>query len=1547
MEQTSPSAMELKENTTIVVLGASGDLAKKKTYPALFGLYRNQFLPKDVRIVGYARTKMDHEEYLRRIKSYMKTPTKEIEQQLEEFCKICSYVSGQYDKDESFVALTKHMEELEKGRPEHNRLFYMALPPSVFTIVSQHLKKCCYPTKGIARVIVEKPFGKDLASSRELQKSLEPDWKEEELYRIDHYLGKEMVKNILIMRFGNSFLGATWNRHHIDNVQITFKEPFGTEGRGGYFDEFGIIRDVMQNHLLQVLTLLAMERPVSFDSEDIRDEKVRVLRAISALEPKNVIIGQYGRSLDGSKPAYKEDDTVPQDSRCPTFCALVAYIKNERWDGVPFIMKAGKALNEQKTEIRIQFKDVTSGIFKDIPRNELVMRIQPNESVYIKMNSKLPGLSMQTVVTELDLTYRRRFSDLKIPEAYESLVLDCLKGDHSNFVRDDELDASWRIFTPLLHYLDDNKEIIPMEYPYGSRGPAVLDDFTASYGYKFSDAAGYQWPTTSAVPSNNNSSNKLRAAAGLSNGPASSKMENGEASGRTDHERPSDNAKVVADQPGMPPDDKAVVRAGDSGLPRMNDLPDEIVHVTQGFVPLSLFLTRLAQVSHNSLQDKVAELAKMAIPASALNGTATNLTASGPDDVSAENLRKKATLLHFAQDMHAKWVKALVITEWSRQAPLVSKLIDLKFHMDQLKVSYDMCIDKTANVKRDLSYARLPAPDLKTALQILSTGSAPWISDHNYIEPPPLTAEEKLRWLKDLNTRLSLRLNLEDYDKIPPQFRSYEISSGRVTFKVADEFEVDLTIADEDPDKQFWFIDFRYAFTPSALSLSEGLRRHMEIYVNDALARNGLTGCYQFLHEMVLTAKITELKSQALRLSRTSWHGTLVVEQLNRGLAIQYWSSRAPTTKSWLLIAVNSGKKNGKMDAGSPSNLVAKWYRDNQEVKDVQLAFDVGDLSVESLLKEVIGRHIGYILRNIRDKLLEAPRFKHHEAAMTLRISNKNPGDCILTMQVSRTNTTSLLVEPTTGIFAVKPQSKFSIQYEHQLNSGKNTADDGVTCLESVRCAIVEDELLRRGSAAGWQTQKSPLSLEETKSVTKLRDWTRTIWMRREGWGETWYVVIFLGLGGDQWWLLEANRDEPGRSIKFQARLPLSKGNPDFSNDFWSDLTIFATGMIAQAVDMRELHRLRIKSQTNDSMNPTLPHQLHLPSIQVALSALFPNLVHDAGHKSKDRQPWAIDVVTIRFKGIEANEGSLMCVSEAVLGVRRPSKFAALKGTVDGNLQYNAKLGEFCLRVQHGIGEPVLALLKSRIKAIDRFVNFLEAMDKSNGSIVSELVTLKEIRFRYSQANSNNKDDSQQWRITLDLSKDDIAIKIDRGNPHLRVVDLMHQLVNSDGGIGALMGWLPASLQALEAISSIEMRWDEPQSKQLGQVAFAMKSLSWLSLQYTMAARGPPGTKRVVLLQIRTETRRGESWWHVWRARDGIVSGKEDDVYEAALKTVWNGRGPGWLGLSTGAAARSEGGIVAMLLTVDEALRSAAVGESSTAAAMQIQNNSKEVVILD
>ncbi|KAL1923758.1 uncharacterized protein VTP21DRAFT_8738 [Calcarisporiella thermophila] len=486
----------LSQTLVIVVLGASGDLARKKTFPALFSLHKNGFLPKRTKIIGYARSQMDLGEYHKRVASHFKNATG---QEIDQFLSQTFYVSGKYDDDGSFEVLRKEIEKAEKeiGAKEPNRIAYLALPPSVFTIVGKQLKKHIHPGQGqgVFRVVVEKPFGHDLESFRELQNDLGELFTEDEIYRIDHYLGKEMVKNLLTLRFANIVLGAIWNRHYIDNVQITFREPFGTEGRGGYFDEFGIIRDVMQNHLLQVLSIVAMERPVSLEPEDIRDEKVKVLRCIPPIKPEDSLIGQYTKSEDGSKPGYKDDDTVPKDSNCPTFAITVLWINNDRWQGVPFILKAGKALNEQKVEVRVQFRDVAGQTFEDVSRNELVVRVQPNEAVYLKMINKLPGFSMNTTMTELDLTYRQRYTDLYIPEAYEALILDVLKGDHSNFVRDDELDAAWKAFTPILHHIDEAK-MTPLPYAYGTRGPAEADEFVAKYGYKRTDE--YSWPSQSA-----------------------------------------------------------------------------------------------------------------------------------------------------------------------------------------------------------------------------------------------------------------------------------------------------------------------------------------------------------------------------------------------------------------------------------------------------------------------------------------------------------------------------------------------------------------------------------------------------------------------------------------------------------------------------------------------------------------------------------------------------------------------------------------------------------------------------------------------------------------------------------------------------------------------------------------------------------------------------------------------------------------------------------------------------------------------------------------
>lgn len=352
-----------------------------------------------------------------------------------------------------------------------------------------------YSIRGWNRVIIEKPFGRDDASSEQLSQHLASLFDEDQIYRIDHYLGKEMVQNLMTIRFANKILGSTWNRENIASVLITFKESFGTEGRGGYFDQFGIIRDVMQNHLLQILSLVAMEKPVSCHPDDIRDEKVKVLKCIPALCLDDMVLGQYvgnpNASNEQETKGYLDDPTVANDSTTATYALAVLHINNERWQGVPFILRCGKALNERKAEVRIQYQDVAGDIFEgNTKRNELVIRVQPGEALYFKMMTKSPGISFDLEETELDLTYADRYRHSYLPDAYERLLLDVFCGSQMHFVRSDELREAWRIFTPALHHIE-KENIRPFPYLYGSRGPKRADEKLLENNFKY--YGSYKW----------------------------------------------------------------------------------------------------------------------------------------------------------------------------------------------------------------------------------------------------------------------------------------------------------------------------------------------------------------------------------------------------------------------------------------------------------------------------------------------------------------------------------------------------------------------------------------------------------------------------------------------------------------------------------------------------------------------------------------------------------------------------------------------------------------------------------------------------------------------------------------------------------------------------------------------------------------------------------------------------------------------------------------------------------------------------------------------
>lgn len=482
------------EDTIFILFGASGDLSKKKIYPTLWQL-RRDFLPATSKFVGYARSKLTVDQIKESVRGHCKLKSKEDEDSFEEFFSNNSYVQGQYDDISFYQKLSVHLNGLNNNA---NYIFYLAVPPSVFKAVTANIKHCCMSRKGYTRIVVEKPFGHDLDSSNELSAHLACLYPENILYRIDHYLGKEMAQNMLVLRFGNRLFRPLWNKDSVQAVKLTFKEPFGTQGRGGYFDPIGIIRDVMQNHMLQLLCLVAMEMPKSLEADDVRVEKVKVLQSIPPIELSDVVLGQY--KGDKSKPStddafqgYLEDPTVPKDSVTPTFATAVMRVHNERWEGVPFIIKCGKALDERKAEIRLQFKDSEGGsIFaQKCQRNELVFRVQPNEAVYFKLMTKKPGMEFNMEETELDLTLTDKYEGERFPDAYERLLWDVYCGNQSSFVRSDELSEAWRIFTPLLKAIE-TKRPKPIEYIYGSRGPKESDElekregllFTGTYNYK-------------------------------------------------------------------------------------------------------------------------------------------------------------------------------------------------------------------------------------------------------------------------------------------------------------------------------------------------------------------------------------------------------------------------------------------------------------------------------------------------------------------------------------------------------------------------------------------------------------------------------------------------------------------------------------------------------------------------------------------------------------------------------------------------------------------------------------------------------------------------------------------------------------------------------------------------------------------------------------------------------------------------------------------------------------------------------------------------------
>ncbi len=492
----------LPEPATLVIFGGSGDLSKRKLVPALYELHREGQLPATTAVFGYARTGESDETYREEMRQAVAEFARS--QPLDaatwaEFAARLFFFRGDIRETKNFKGLKERLEAIETSRGlPGNRLFYLAIPPSGIGEVVRNLGEAGLVSRAdspFTRVIVEKPFGRDVASARALNEELASVFRERQVFRIDHYLGKETTQNILVFRLGNGLFEPLWNRRYVDHVQITVAESIGIEGRGKFYEEAGILRDIVQNHMLQLLCLVAMEPPVAFEPNAVRDEKVKVLRSIQPQSPEEIlrdtVRGQYGPgAVDGATvPGYRSERDVHPMSLRETYAAWKLQVENWRWAGVPFYLRAGKRMPKRVTEIAIQFRTPPialfrkAGVLRQEP-NVLILRIQPDEGTALTFGAKEPGPTMRIDPVTMDFRYSSFFGSSQ-PEAYERLLIDALHGDSTLFARRDEVEAAWELVGRLLDTWRDNPPLDHPNYPAGTWGPEAAVALMARDGRRW------------------------------------------------------------------------------------------------------------------------------------------------------------------------------------------------------------------------------------------------------------------------------------------------------------------------------------------------------------------------------------------------------------------------------------------------------------------------------------------------------------------------------------------------------------------------------------------------------------------------------------------------------------------------------------------------------------------------------------------------------------------------------------------------------------------------------------------------------------------------------------------------------------------------------------------------------------------------------------------------------------------------------------------------------------------------------------------------------
>ena len=955
----------------------------------------------------------------------------------------------------------------------------------------------------------------------------------------------------------------------------------------------------------------------------------------------------------------------------------------------------------------------------------------------------------------------------------------------------------------------------------------------------------------------------------------------------------------------------------------ISQLPPEIEHITLGYLSLSTLIVRLVQETFNDLTDVINDMSDMQVSQASqhmpFHNVKSQINGHGAGNTQG-NVEKKLRMLEFAQNRRAQFIKILVLSQWSRQVEEVSKVIDTKIWLDGQKALFDSAVSWMGQLKRQLAHVKMPSPDIKTALEALSVGNASWLPDLGYIPLEPLSPQQMLEALRNINTQLSIRLNL--HESIPPSFRDFSIASGRATFRVPGEFEVDLSIAEEDPSSQLYFIDFRFLFSPTPAGLPPGrFRDEIEGKANDVLKREDLSGCFEFFHDLVLTHKLSILRKQAFDMLRGHWSEHLKVEAVHRSIVVQYWLNR-PGGKNWVEIGIKRRKGKGRAHHSGTLTIpyiAMRWFCGGKEVPDVQLDLGLNNLCFGALLKRVIAKHTSTIFQDVAAKLREGPLYSERLLRLKQRLSAAEPTDAALLVQLTLSKAVSIIQEPVTGKFALLPASPMHSRAEWELNILASPTTDAPLRLSTLRAISSQEEFETRGRCFGWECVRSLNLDQETKARLFPRDALRFGFFRRRTWSPDWILALITSVRGDSWWIVELPgkekqveraerlssmvRPRPVISAAYKISMPGFKSlimEPSYAT--LVQIERAAASMISQFVDTRYLnfrrtpHKLLGKPTAEQpvllamrlggSKIPTAPRSPTAPQLPSRSSTL-----------------WINETTTLAFQGIDRQSCSAIHLASASIEVPIPN-IAALTSSIDSSIAFHPTTGAFAFCLKAPVGETTIPSLLKRLSSIERLIQFLHTIKRHK--VRCNAVSLNHLEFTYAATPSTLK-------ATIHFpTNGPMCIAFTRSNPHLRVQDFLTKLFRHPGGLAYVLTLLRITLPLLRAFSSLETTHGTlilPRSPEWYHVRYAGSRSRW---------------------EIRLRLRRGDLEWFVkdigvW-AEETIEKGKKiprrlDVDVGKAMAELEGASGDGWQGISKGCISATPKGIEELVTKVDELYR--------------------------